>query len=63
MHSLIIRWYDIELGIPLSCPGERLKVEIDRSGGYRPRYVIQRDQLLFLRELKFTWPLLPGCIG
>ena len=53
LQGILSRWLDIEVGIDPDSPCIGLKVEIEHSGGRgRPKYVIQ---LLFLRDLRFTW--------
>ena len=50
------RWCDLELGISLNCPSSMLRAEKQYTGGRgRPKYVINSEQLVFLRELRFTW--------
>ena len=50
------RWHDIEAGVKLSSPGDNLGVEREYTGRHgRPRFIIKEEQLIFLRELRFTW--------
>ena len=63
IHSIMTRWYDIESGVSLSSPGDTLKAEIDRSRGRRPKYVIKKEQLVLLRELRFTWSTIAKMYG
>ena len=50
------RWYDLEAGISLNSPSSLLRAEKCYTGGCgRPKYVINSEQLVFLRELRFTW--------
>ena len=50
------RWRDIEAGISISSPSSGLKAEREYTGQRgRPKYIIKREQILFLRELRFTW--------
>ena len=58
------RWHDIEVGIKLSSPGENLKVEREYTGRRgRPKYIVKEEQLVFLRELKFTWSTIALMFG
>lgn len=59
----MIRWYDIESGVSPFSPGGTLKAEFDRSGGRRPKFVIQKEQLMLLRELRFTWSTIAKMYG
>ena len=56
LQGILSRWLDIEVGIDPDSPHVGLKIEKELSGGLgRPKYVIKREQLLFLRDLRFTW--------
>jgi DNA invertase Pin-like site-specific DNA recombinase len=44
------------MGIDPDTPHIGLKVEKEHTGGRgRPKYVIRREQLLYLRDLRFSW--------
>ena len=50
------RWCDLEVGISLNSPSSILRAEKHYTGGHeRPKYVINSKQVVFLRELCFTW--------
>lgn len=50
------RWCDLEAGISVNSPSSILRAEKCYTGGRgRPKYVINSEQLVFLRELRFTW--------
>lgn len=55
LQEVLFRWLDIEMGINPDAPYIGLRVEKEHDGRGRPKYVIRYDQLLFLRELRFTW--------
>jgi len=56
LQKVLLRWVDIELGIDPEAPHIGLKVEKEVSGRRgRPKYVLKREQLLFLRDLSFSW--------
>lgn len=64
LRTILSRWLDIEMGIDISNPHMRLKAEKVYSGGRgRPRYTIRLEQLLFLRELQFTWTKIAALYG
>lgn len=64
MHLIHDRWQDIEAGICLSCPSSGLCAEIQYSGERgRPKYIIKREQLVFFRELRFTWTKIASMFG
>lgn len=55
LENILLRWLDIEMGIDPDSPHIGLKAEKEQSGGRgRPKYIIRREQLLFLRDLRFT---------
>ena len=54
----------MEAGIDLSCPSSGLMAELRRNGMRgRPKFVIKREQLLFLCELRFTWTKIAAMYG
>ena len=56
LKDILLRWLDIEIGIDPDSPYIGLKAEkAPCVGRGRPKYVIRREQLLFLRDLRFTW--------
>ncbi len=56
LQEILSRWLDIEVGIDPDSPYIGLKLEKEFNGSRgRPKYVIKREQLLFLRDLRFTW--------
>ena len=58
------RWRDIEAGIVLSSPGRNLRVEREYTGRRgRPKYIVKEEQLVFLRELRFTWSTIALMFG
>ena len=58
------RWKDIEAGVDISCPGSGLHAELRRkSRRGRPKYVLKREQLLFLYELRLTWTNIAAMYG
>ena len=58
------RWKDIEAGVDISCPGSGLHAELRRNGCRgRPKYVLKREQLLFLYELRLTWTNIAAMYG
>ena len=57
------RWYDLEAGVSVASPGESLRKEKESSSRGRPKYIILKEQLLFLRELRFTWTMIASMYG
>lgn len=56
------RWVDIESAV--SSPTDTLKAQRQYTGGRgRPRYIIKQDQLIFLREIRFTWSAIAVMFG
>ena len=57
------RWVDIELGVS-SQSVDVLKAQKHYTGGCgRPRYIIELEQLVFLREIRFTWSAIAMMFG
>ena len=57
------RWVDIELGVS-SQSVDVLKAQKHYTGGCgRPRYIIKLEQLVFLREIRFTWSAIAMMFG
>ena len=64
LHHILSRWRDIELGIDPSYPYKGLKAEKDYDGRRgRPKYIIKVEQLLFLRDLRFSWTQIASLYG
>lgn len=65
--SLILvrdRWHDIEAGIQVSSPSSGLKAEKEYTGQRgRPKYIIKQEQIIYLRELRFTWTKIAQMYG
>lgn len=58
------RWHDVEAGVALSSPGNNIRAEGEYTGGHgRPRFIVKEEQLLFLRELQFTWSAIAVMFG
>ena len=58
------RLYDIEAGVSLSSPGNGLRAEKENNDCRgRPTYIIQKEQLVFLRELRFAWTMIASMYG
>ena len=56
LEEIKARWCDLEVGISLNSPSSMLRAEKHYTGGRgRPKYVINSEQLVYLRELRFTW--------
>ena len=62
LHHIRLRWVDIEAGIsPLR---HSLSAEMLRPGMRgRPKYFLDKEQLEFLRELRFTWTQIATMFG
>ena len=57
------RWVDIESGVSSSSI-DVLKAQRQCTGGRgRPRYIIRLEQLVFLREIRFTWSAIAVMFG
>ena len=64
LHHILSRWTDIELGVDLNNPCNGLKVERNYNGRCgRPKYVIKPEQLIFLRDLQFSWTQIASLYG
>ena len=64
LQTIYDRWKDIEAGVDLSRPGRGLCAELRRDGRPgRPKFIIRREQLLFLHELRFTWTKIATMYG
>ena len=58
------RWHDVEAGVTLSAPGDNLRAEREYTGRHgRPRFIVKEEQLIFLRELRFTWSTIAVMFG
>lgn len=58
------RWRDIEVGVNISSPSSGLSAELRRTVMRgRPKYIIRREQLVFLWELRFTWTKISKMYG
>lgn len=64
LQVILSKWLDIEIGINPNCPYAGLKAEkyYDGSRG-RPKYIIQSEQLIFLRDLRFLWTQIASLYG
>ena len=57
------RWVDIESGVASSSV-DILKAQKEYTGACgRPRYIIKLEQLIFLREIRFTWSAIAVMFG
>ena len=58
------QWRVIEVGINIVSPSSGLSAELSFTGRPgRPKYIIRREQLVFLRELRFTWTTISKMYG
>ena len=58
MEEIRSHWVDVDVGVHLP------RAKKVRSGGRgRPHYIIQREQIQFLRELHFTWTQIASLFG
>ena len=64
LEEIKSRWCDLEVGISLTSPSSMLRAEKHYTGGRgRPKYVVSCEQLVFLRELRFTWTTIAQMYG
>ena len=64
LEEIKSRWCDLEVGISLTNPSSMLRAEKYYTGGCgRPKYVVSCEQLVFLRELHFTWTTIAQMYG
>ena len=57
------RWVDIESGVSSSAV-DTLRAQRQYTGGRgRPRYIIKLEQLVFLRDIRFTWSTIAVMFG
>ena len=50
------RWKDIEAGVDTLNPSTGLQAELRHNGSRgRPKFIIKREQLLFLHDLRLSW--------
>ena len=64
LEEIKSRWCDLEVGISLTSPSSMLRAEKHYTGGRgRPKYVVGCEQLVFLRELRFTWTTIAQMYG
>ena len=64
LQAILSRWLDIEMGIDPDSPHVGLKVEKENTGGRgRPKYVIKPEQLIYLRDLRFSWTKIASLYG
>ena len=64
LEGILKRWLDFEMGIDPDSPCIGLKAEKRHCDGRgRPKYVIKREQILFLRDLRFTWTKISKMYG
>ncbi len=64
ISTIYDRRKDIEAGVDITCPSSGLFAELRRNGSRgRPKYIISREQLLFLHELRLTWTKIATMYG
>ena len=64
ISTIYDRWKDIEAGVDVTCPSSGLFAELRRNGSRgRPKYIISREQLLFLHDLRLTWTKIAAMYG
>ena len=64
LQKILERWVDIEVGIVPSIPSRGISLEKQYTGSCgRPKYVLRKEQVLFLRDLKFSWTQIASMYG
>lgn len=64
LQDILSKWLDMEVGINPDRPYVGLQAEKHHCGGRgRPKYIIQPEQLVFLRDIRFTWTRIASLYG